>query len=102
MVKTGRENLTKRGDVKAFYEDLRKSHGEESHPRTAVTRRMVRALIERAIPQRCGSELVRVRTQLMVALEVMMGLRVGETLSGGDFHGVLANHLTTLLRRRVL
>ena len=34
--------------------------------------------------------------QLMFALEIMMGLRVGEALSRGDFHGLLANHLVVL------
>lgn len=28
----------------------------------------------------------------------MMGLRVGEALSGGDYHGLLANHLVILQR----
>ena len=34
----------------------------------------------------------------MFAIEVMFGLRVGEALSGGDFHGILANHLVILQR----
>ena len=54
-------------------------------------------MIERVVPDRC-SERTRVRTQLMMAIEVMFGLRVGEALSGGDFHGLLANHLTILRR----
>ena len=32
----------------------------------------------------------------MYMIEVMLGLRVGESLSGGDFHGLLANHLVIL------
>ena len=98
MCKTGRPNLTKLGDVKAHYDDLIHSHGEESHPRTAVTRRMIQLGIEEVLPTVCSTPLVLARTQLMIALEVMMGLRVGEVLSGGDFHGVLANHLTILRR----
>ena len=43
MAKTGRVNLTRDASVKALYEDLRQAHGEESHPRTALTRRMVTA-----------------------------------------------------------
>ena len=46
MMKTGRENLTTKGDVKAYYESLRESHGEESRPRTAATRRMIRCMME--------------------------------------------------------
>ena len=54
--------------------------------------------IGEVLPKVCGTALVQARAQLMVALEVMMGLRVGEVLSGGDFHGILANHLTILRR----
>ena len=98
MLKTGRENLTRRADVKALFEELKTRHGEEARPRTATTRRMMRHVLEDVIPQRGGSELVNVRMRLMFALEVMLGLRVGEVLSGGDYHGLLANHLTILHR----
>ena len=54
---------------------------------------MMRHLLETVIPERGGSEIVNTRMQLMFACEVMFGVRVGEALSGGDFHGVLANNL---------
>jgi hypothetical protein len=98
MMKTGRDNLTRRADVKALFEELKTRHGEEARPRTATTRRMMRHVLEDVIPARGGNELVNTRMRLMFALEVMMGLRVGEVLTGGDYHGLLANHLT-LLRR---
>ena len=98
MVKTGRENLTRRADVKSLFEELKVRHGEESTPRTATTRRMMFHVLEEVIPSRGGNELVNTRMQLMFALEVMLGLRVGEVLSGGDFHGLLANYLTILRR----
>ena len=97
MVRTGRENLTKRGDVKAAYDDLRQLHGAESKPVTAITRRMVFEAIEHVLPERCARRTLG-RAQLMMAIEVMLGLRVGEALTGGDFHGLLANHLTILRR----
>ena len=50
MVKTGRQDLTRLSSVKALYSDLRESHGEESQPRTAITRRMIRAAHETVIP----------------------------------------------------
>ena len=34
----------------------------------------------------------------MFAMEVMLGLRVGEALSGGDYHGLLANNFYILRR----
>ena len=96
MMRTDRPNLTKKSEVKAVYEELRQRHGEETKPRTAVTRRMVRHLLEDVTPQRGGDPLVNARMQLMFAMEVMLGLRVGEALSGGDFHGLLANHFVVL------
>ena len=96
MMRTDRPNLTKRSDVKAVYSELRQRHGEETKPRTALTSKMMRHLLEDVIPEREGNEQVSVRMQLMFALEIMMGLRVGEALSGGDFHGLLANHLVVL------
>ena len=98
MMKTGRENLTRRADVKALFEELKTRHGEETRPRTATTRRMMRHVLEDVIPSRGGSELVNTRMRLMFSLEVMMGLRVGEVLTGGDYHGLLANNLTLLQR----
>ena len=96
MARTRDVNLTRRSDVKAVYADLRQSHGEQVSPRTAVTRTMMRHLLETVIPERGGSEIVNIRTLLMCACEIMFGIRVGEVLSGGDFHGVLANNLVLL------
>ena len=98
MNRTTRENLTKRGDVKAHFSSLQEMHGEEAQPRTAATRRMISYSIETAVPRRCRDKLVCVRTQLDIAMEVMLGLRVGEALGGGDVHGLLANHVTILRR----
>ena len=98
MAKTGRANLTRDPSVKALYEDLRGSHGEESHPRTAITRRMASALLTSVIPRRCKGLKFRARTRLQFAAELMLGLRVGEVVGGGDFHGLLANHLVIMRR----
>ena len=98
MVKTGRENLTRRPDVKALFGELKQRHGEEARPRTATTRRMMKHLLEEVIPQRGGHQLVNIRMRLMFAIEIMLGLRVGETLAGGDYHGLLANNFYILQR----
>ena len=96
MGRTGRTNLTKQGECKAFYEELRQMHGEESHPRTASTRRMIRLLFESIIARLVPKPLLCARARLFIALEVMCGLRVSEVLGGGDGHGLLANHLVIL------
>ena len=96
MGRTGRPNLTHQAEVKAFYGELRELHGEESHPRTAVTRRMIFHLFDSVIGKLVSKPLLRARARLFIALEVMCGLRVGEVLGGGDGHGLLANHLVLL------
>ena len=95
MAKTRERDLTRTPDVAAFFRNLKELHGEESHPRTAVTRRMVRVLLEEVLPEMRPSHCID-RDRLMAATEIMLGLRIGEATSGGDFHGVLANHLTIL------
>merc|ERR1712070_739397 len=59
---------------------------------------MMHLLLEVVIPERGGHPSVNARMQLMYALEILFGLRVGEALAGGDYHGLLANNLY-LLRR---
>ena len=93
-------DMTRDPEVRAHYADLKQSHGEESQPRTAVTRRMVRYILDVGIDAEYSRrrELAS-RLKLTLALEVCCGLRVGEVISGGDFHGLLANHLCILHNR---
>ena len=98
MTKTGRANLTKDSGLSALYHELSESHGIEAKPRTAATRRMAR-LVREVLPRSVKSALVLARTQLGLAMEVVLGLRVGETLGAGDAHGVTARN-TSILRRR--
>ena len=92
--RTRKQNVTHDPSVKAYVADLQQMHGEESHPRTTATRRMVRALFESVLQKRISKPKVLTRVRLMLALEVMCGLRVGEATGGGDGHGLLANHAT--------
>ena len=92
-------NLTRDPEVKAYFASLCELHGEESKPRTAATRRMLRLILDELIDARFAGADVRARTKLMIALEAMLGLRVGEALSGGDFHGLAANHLCIMRNR---
>ena len=96
MARTGRENLCRRPDVIACERNLRQSHGEEHRPRTATTRRMLRHMLGEGVQEQFSSDAVRRRARLFLGLETLMGLRVGEALSGGDYHGLLANNLVIL------
>mmetsp|Transcript_45392 Transcript_45392/g.96589 ORF Transcript_45392/g.96589 Transcript_45392/m.96589 type:complete len:87 (-) Transcript_45392:1261-1521(-) len=75
---------------------LRNSHGEEIRPRTIVTRRMMQIILERLLASGDHSREVELRSQLMLAIEALLGMRVGEVCGGGDGHGLLANNLVIL------
>ena len=99
MLRSARENLTLRGDVKAFYGQLAVAHGETSTPRTATTPTMMRLLHEKVLPELFpGPEKRRLLTRHRVALtgECVGGLRVAEMLGGGDHHGLLAPNVRLL------
>jgi len=91
MAATGRTNLTRDGAAKAFYARLADAHGEESHPRTAATPRMMRLSHEVVLPERfAGKPVLLARGRVGLAGECAGGLRVGEMFGGGDGHGLLA------------
>ena len=94
MAMTTRENLTKDAGVKAVYNNLRKKHGRERVPRTAITRRMIGALLGDVLGEKDTS--TGKRERLMFSGEIMFGVRVGEMLGGGDGHGFLANNVVIL------
>ena len=101
MIRTGRPNLTHgaNGDAKAHYASLLDEHGVEEEPRTAATPRMIYSLFHGGvIAQFCPMPFIESRTGLDIYCEVGLGMRVGETLTGGDYHGLKANHLCILQR----
>ena len=98
MMRTGRPNLTADSGVRAHYSSLLDEHGVEEQPRTAATPRMIFHLFDSVIVKHCPREFICARTSLDVCLEAGCGLRVGEALSGGDYHGLLAGNVS-LLRR---
>ena len=94
MAKTTRTNLTKDAGVKAIFKDLCAKHGKDRQPCTAITRRMVKCLLHDVVT--AGTTAMRARERLLFGGEIMMGVRVGEMLEGGDKHGLLANNLVIL------
>ena len=85
------ENLTKAPRVKQVVKELGKSHGVAAVPDTHATRRILSIMFERTLDE--VSESLRARSKVMATLEVMGGVRVGESCGGGDGHGALANDL---------
>jgi len=72
---------------------------------THTVRRAVRALqlltgwsvsFSHLLTRGSHSREVELRTQLMIAIETLFGMRVGEVCGGGDGHGLLANNLVIL------
>ena len=99
QVRTFRANLTSDPRVKAHYSSLLDQHGVEEHPRTSATPRMLRLCHTSVVAKHCPKPFICARTKLDIGLEAGCGMRVGEAISGGDFHGLKANHLGILVHR---
>ena len=97
-MRTTRPNLTADKDVKYHFSSLCDVHGVEPDPRTAVTPRMTFHLFDSVIEKKCPRPFIRARTALDMVLEGGCGMRVGEALTSGDFHGLKADHLRILRR----
>ena len=92
LEKLGLTNWTKITRVKLVIKDLGGSHGAAVEPDSHATRRIISIMYEQTIP-RTVTELLQARTLVMADLELMGGVRVGESCGGGDGHGALANNL---------
>ena len=87
------------GDAKAHYASLLDEHGVEEEPRTAATPRMIYFLLHGGVIAKfCPMTFIESRTSLDTCCEVGLGMRVGEALTGGDYHGLKASHLCILQR----
>ena len=71
-------------------------HGEEHEAKTQVTRRMLTALLSGVIDRACATPMLAARWKLLVVLEALGGLRIGEATGGGDYHGLLANNMSII------
>ena len=96
QTKTGRKNLTQVASVKYHYSDLLEKHGIESQPRTSATPRMLKLCMDSVVEKHCPKPLICARTKLDIGMETGFGVRVGEALGSGDFHGMKAGHLSIL------
>ena len=90
---------TKTTRVKALMKDIEKRCGVEVEPCTQTTRRIVQLMATKTIKKVCSrgastelNEILRARTMLLLILELLAGLRVGEATSSGDLHGLEANN----------
>ena len=94
---------TKTSRVKAQAKEIEKKYGVEPEPCTQTTRRLINIMIDTTIKKLCTAglsvvlnEILISRTRLLLTLELMAGLRVGEATASGDLHGLDANSLCFL------
>ena len=94
---------TKTARVKALIKEIEKRCGVESEPCTQTTRRLVALMVGKTIRAVCSrgssselNEVLESRTMLLLVLELLAGLRVGEATTSGDLHGLEANKLCFL------
>ena len=94
MTRNGKTDWTKESGIKAIIKDLRKAHGIEAEPMTHGTRAMLRHILYYQLEQ-MGNQMIRVRTQFLLMIEAIGGLRVGEAT--GEVHGLRAINTCTLV-----
>ena len=94
---------TKTARVKAQIKQIEKVCGVEPDPCTQTTRRIVSLMVGKTIPQVCSkgrhedlNRILTSRTKVLLVLELLGGMRVGEATSSGDLHGVEANNVCFL------
>ena len=96
--KTRELSMTKSPRVLLVYNDVVKGLGELGSPCTQATRRLLKlmlgidmgvATLKNACLKTRGGELILARSKVLVILETLCGMRVGEAV--GDTHGLLAN-----------
>ena len=94
---------TKTSRVKAQIKEIEGKCGVEHDPCTQTTRRILSIMLKRTIPEVCSkgkseylNSVLIARTEALLVLELLAGLRVGEATSSGDLHGLVANDLCFL------
>ena len=101
--RTRTESMTKTARVKRVYEDVAKSLGELGVPCTQTTRRLLQLTLGlegacSTLHSGCtlsrGGAYIEARSRVLMGLEVLGGLRVGEAV--GDGHGLTANDVCLL------
>ena len=103
--RTREVSMTKGARVKRIYNEIVAVLGELAVPCTQLTRRIIRLMLgtgtsadSATLHKRCirsaGGNLILARSRVLVILEIMGGLRVGE--STGCVHGIKANNVSLL------
>jgi hypothetical protein len=79
--------------VKAAIKTITGMLGLEPEPCALPSRRIIRMAIEAELPKLCKSlRYILLRSLMLLVLELMGGMRVGEATGGGEAHGLLANN----------
>ena len=94
---------TKTSRIKAQIKEVEKRCGVEPEPCTQTTRLMIDLMLHNTIKAVCSKGrsiqlnlYLEARTEMLLILELLAGLRVGEATSSGDLHGLDANNLCML------
>ena len=97
------KDWTKTARVKAQIKEIERKFGVEAEPCTQTTRRIVEIMVKTTIPETCSrgncafvNHVLTCRTEALLVLELLAGLRVGEATSSGDLHGLEANSVCFL------
>ena len=103
----GTANVFKHPALKAHVKTFASATGKDRTPKTAATPRMMSVLTSEVIPARWPTlnvaggrkalhEYMRNRWALEILTEAVGGARIGEAVGGGDFHGLMANHVCVI------
>ena len=94
---------TKTQRVKSQVKDIERRFGVEAEPCTQTTGRIISIMLVVTIEKVCSkgaskslNSLLQARTEVLLVLELLAGLRVGEATSSGDLHGLEANNVCFL------
>ena len=86
--------------MKAIIKEIEKTTHIEVVPCTQMTRRIINLMLGGVLREVCYKgknerldQMILARTEALLILELLGGLRVGEATSGGDLHGLLANNI---------
>jgi hypothetical protein len=97
MTKLGMTDYTKDPSFKAHLKKLGVEHGKVSTPKTAATPLMLKTAVEKTVKERFPRSIyLMLRWAIDLIVKGNGGFRNGESVGGGDLHGLLANNTSII------